>query len=120
VYLRGQPAIGDVQSLTDRGRCGNEFWQVFEFLEVTRDLFGMRQDIVSQQQDITLQFWQQNVQLFRSADAVGVKKYTVEGSGKSLHDLGRRTLLNSDCFAESGARNIEPSLLCLVGIALDC
>ena len=52
-------AIGDVQSFADRHRRGNEFRQVLKFLEVTRDLLGMGQDIVSQQQDIPLQFWQQ-------------------------------------------------------------
>ena len=57
---------------------------MLEFLEVTRDFFGMRQNIVGQQQDIALQLREQKAQLFRSADAVGIKKYTVEGSRKSL------------------------------------
>jgi hypothetical protein len=69
---------------------------MIEFCEVTRDFVRVRNNIVGQEQDVALELREQQTQLFRSTDPVGIKEYAVEWARQSSNDLGGRALVHRD------------------------
>src|SRR6266480_4759292 len=82
-------AVCHTQPLAGRDNHPVELRQGFQRSQVRSNLAGMREHIVSQDEHVRAQLWQEQGQLRRSTRAVGIEEHTVERAGSACDYLSR-------------------------------